>query len=235
MASIPASQLVGPVVVVDKTAEVRPRTGLSAHRRGSGRPRVRARPGPAGRWVLFRSVGIARPGRGLVPEPRPRGSEQPRPRRLRPEVAGRAPQHRRLRLRDGRYRRGSAGGMDPGFPVHNFLLGAGRYGLTQLANLTQLAEHRRADRRRPAETGRRHRQSLARARLRLALIAGGPWRASRARSPAPRQTVASCASSAWPFSSASAAERNSARREAAPPDPASDPAAVISLAKLSEP
>ncbi len=31
-----------------------------------------------------------------------------------------------------------AGGMDPGFPVHNFLLGAGRYGLTQLASLDRL-------------------------------------------------------------------------------------------------
>ena len=33
---------------------------------------------------------------------------------------------------------GSAGAMDPPFPLHNFLLGAGRYGLTQLANLEQL-------------------------------------------------------------------------------------------------
>jgi kynurenine formamidase len=33
---------------------------------------------------------------------------------------------------------GSAGGMDPPFPLHNFLLGAGRLGLTQLANLDQL-------------------------------------------------------------------------------------------------
>ena len=33
---------------------------------------------------------------------------------------------------------GSAGGFDPPFPVHNFLLGAGKYGLTQLANLAQL-------------------------------------------------------------------------------------------------
>ena len=30
---------------------------------------------------------------------------------------------------------GAAGGFDPAFPVHNFLLGAGRYGLTQLANV----------------------------------------------------------------------------------------------------
>jgi kynurenine formamidase len=33
---------------------------------------------------------------------------------------------------------GSAGGMDPPFPLHNFLLGAGRLGLTQLANLDKL-------------------------------------------------------------------------------------------------
>jgi kynurenine formamidase len=33
---------------------------------------------------------------------------------------------------------GSAGGFDPPFPVHSFFLGAGKYGLTQLANLAQL-------------------------------------------------------------------------------------------------
>lgn len=33
---------------------------------------------------------------------------------------------------------GSAGDMDPPFPVHNLLLGAGRLGLTQLANLDRL-------------------------------------------------------------------------------------------------
>jgi kynurenine formamidase len=33
---------------------------------------------------------------------------------------------------------GAAGGFDPPFPVHSFLLGAGKYGLTQLANLDQL-------------------------------------------------------------------------------------------------
>ena len=33
---------------------------------------------------------------------------------------------------------GSAGGMEPPFPLHNFLLGAGRLGLTQLANLDKL-------------------------------------------------------------------------------------------------
>jgi kynurenine formamidase len=33
---------------------------------------------------------------------------------------------------------GAAGGFDPPFPVHNLLLGAGRLGLTQLANLDKL-------------------------------------------------------------------------------------------------
>ena len=28
--------------------------------------------------------------------------------------------------------------IEPPFPAHNFLLGAGKYGLTQLANLAQL-------------------------------------------------------------------------------------------------
>jgi len=33
---------------------------------------------------------------------------------------------------------GAAGGFDPPFPVHSLLLGAGRLGLTQLANLDRL-------------------------------------------------------------------------------------------------
>jgi kynurenine formamidase len=35
---------------------------------------------------------------------------------------------------------GAAGGFDPPFPVHHHLLGQGRYGLTQLANLDRLPE-----------------------------------------------------------------------------------------------
>ena len=33
---------------------------------------------------------------------------------------------------------GMAGGFDPPFPCHNFMHGAGKYGLTQLANLSRL-------------------------------------------------------------------------------------------------
>ena len=37
-----------------------------------------------------------------------------------------------------RCRRGRRGGFDPPFPVHNHMLGAGKYGITQLANLARL-------------------------------------------------------------------------------------------------
>jgi kynurenine formamidase len=33
---------------------------------------------------------------------------------------------------------GAAHGFDPPFPVHHHLLGAGKYGITQLANLAEL-------------------------------------------------------------------------------------------------
>jgi kynurenine formamidase len=33
---------------------------------------------------------------------------------------------------------GQAGGFEPPFPVHNYMLGAGKYGITQLANLARL-------------------------------------------------------------------------------------------------
>ena len=53
---------------------------------------------------------------------------------------------------------GAAGGFDPPFPVHHFLLGAGKYGLTQLANLAELPPVGRRDRRGAAEARGRDRQ-----------------------------------------------------------------------------
>ena len=38
---------------------------------------------------------------------------------------------------------GTAHSFDPPFPCHSFLLGAGKYGLTQLQNLARLPRHRR--------------------------------------------------------------------------------------------
>jgi kynurenine formamidase len=39
---------------------------------------------------------------------------------------------------DGRHDAGAAAGFAPPFPCHSFLLGAGKYGLTQLQNLHRL-------------------------------------------------------------------------------------------------
>ena len=39
---------------------------------------------------------------------------------------------------DGRHRRGPGLGFDPAFPCHQEVLGAGKYGLTQLRNLDRL-------------------------------------------------------------------------------------------------
>ena len=52
---------------------------------------------------------------------------------------------------------GLAHAFDPAFPVHHLLLGAGKYGLTQLANLAELPPHGRDRDRRAAQARRRHR------------------------------------------------------------------------------
>ena len=75
---------------------------------------------------------------------------------------------RRRRRRDGRHRRGRRALVRPAVPVHHFLLGAGKYGLTQLANLGAAAADRRGADRGAAAARRRHRQPGARARARAA-------------------------------------------------------------------
>jgi kynurenine formamidase len=139
VASIPASRLVGPVVVVDRTEAVAADPGylltaadLDAHEAEHG-------PIGPGSWVFFRTgwgsraqdeaaflnVGEQGP---ISPGPDVSGA---RWLAEHPNVIGYGVETVGIDA-------GSAGGMDPGFPVHNFLLGAGRYGLTQLANLAAL-------------------------------------------------------------------------------------------------
>ena len=126
--------------MIDKTAETEADNGylltvadLEAWEADNGRV-------PEGAWVLIRTgwqsraqdqdaflnVGTTRAAdagtrrRGLaLARRRPRRSSGSAPRR-----SGSTPAPR--------------GGFDPPFPLHNFLLGAGRLGLTQLANLDKL-------------------------------------------------------------------------------------------------
>jgi kynurenine formamidase len=139
VASIEPTRLIGPACVIDKTAETEADNGylltvadLEAWESEHGRI-------PDGAWVLFRTgwqsraqdettflnageQGPVTPGPD-VEASRWLAGERP--------IAG-------FGVETVGIDAGSAGGMDPPFPLHNFLLGAGRLGLTQLANLDQL-------------------------------------------------------------------------------------------------
>jgi kynurenine formamidase len=139
VASVPPAKLVGPAVVVDLTDEVAQDPGtlltvahLEAFEAGHGRI-------PDGAWVLLRTGWDARAhDEEAFLNAGPDGPVTPGPdvgasRWLSEErgIAG-------FGVETVGIDAGAAGGFDPPFPVHHFVLGAGRYGLTQLANLAEL-------------------------------------------------------------------------------------------------
>jgi kynurenine formamidase len=139
VASVAPGRLVGPAAVVDKSAEVAADPGylltaadLDAYEAQHGQI-------APGTWLVFGSGWGARAQDeaaflNLGPEgPTSPGPDVSGARWLaeHPNVVG-------FGVETVGIDAGSAGGMDPGFPVHNFLLGAGRYGLTQLANVGAL-------------------------------------------------------------------------------------------------
>ena len=130
----------GPAAVIDKSAEAAEPTPDYLLTLDDVRAWEAEHGGlPEGGWLLpAHGLGRPRPRSGRVPQ---RGDGQPRRRAPTPSV--RAGWRRRRRSWASAWRpsgtdAGSAGGFDPPFPVHNFLLGAGKYGLTQLANLAEL-------------------------------------------------------------------------------------------------
>jgi kynurenine formamidase len=139
VASVAPARLVGPVAVVDKTEQVAADPGylLSA----SDLDAYEAEHGQIapGSWLIFQTGWGARAQDetaflNLGPDgPTSPGPDVSGARWLaeHPNVVG-------FGVETVGIDAGSAGAMDPGFPVHNFLLGAGRYGLTQLANVHAL-------------------------------------------------------------------------------------------------
>jgi kynurenine formamidase len=139
LASVPASSLVGPCVVIDRVAESEADPGylltaedLDAFEAEHGRL-------APGTWVLLRTGWDARAvdEEAFLNE----GAEGP----VTPGPDASASHW--LAGHDNvvgfgcetvGIDAGAAGGMEPPFPVHNLLLGAGRFGLTQLANLSRL-------------------------------------------------------------------------------------------------
>jgi kynurenine formamidase len=135
VASVPAERLVGPAVVIDKSAEaaedpdyVLTVDELRAFEAEHG-------PLPDGGWLLLRTGWDAR---AHDQDAFLNGAHTPGPDA---ECARWLAQETRLAgigVETVGTDAGAAGGFDPPFPVHAHFLGAGKYGVTQLARLAEL-------------------------------------------------------------------------------------------------
>lgn len=139
VASIPAGRLVGPAVVVDKRAEVAADPGylltaaeLDAHEAEHG-------PIAPGSWLLLRTGWGARADdEAAFLNAGPDGPVTPGPDVSAARWLAEHPNIVGFGCETVGIDAGAAGGMEPAFPLHSFLLGSGRYGLTQLASLDAL-------------------------------------------------------------------------------------------------
>jgi kynurenine formamidase len=137
--SIAPTRLVGPACVVDKTAETEQDPGylltaadLEAWEAEHGRM-------PDGAWVLLRTGwGVRAQDEAAFLNVGDSGPVTPGPDVEASKWLARERQISGFGVETVGIDAGAAGGMDPPFPVHNLLLGAGRLGLTQLANLDRL-------------------------------------------------------------------------------------------------
>jgi kynurenine formamidase len=139
VASVPASRLVGPVAVVDRSVAVADEPGYLLTAQDLDDHEAEHGPFTPGTWVVLRTGWGVRGGDeaaflnvGLQGPVTP-GPDVGAARWLaeHPNVVG-------FGVETVGIDAGAAGGFDPPFPLHNFLLGAGRYGLTQLANVERL-------------------------------------------------------------------------------------------------
>jgi kynurenine formamidase len=139
VSQVPPSQLIGPAAVIDKSAECARNPDFLLQVEDVEDWQRQHGPVPAGGWLLFRSgwdnrahdqtaflnaneTGPHTPGVS-VELAKWLGEEAP--------IVG-------FGVETVGTDAGAAHSFDPAFPCHNFLLGAGKYGLTQLANLSRL-------------------------------------------------------------------------------------------------
>jgi kynurenine formamidase len=139
VAQIPPGRLVGPAVVLDRTAEVAKDPDYLLRIEDVEAFEAEHGPLPDGGWVLYRTGWDARaddedaflnadqagPHTPGIAADCARWLAEERP------IVG-------LGVETVGTDAGAAGGFDPPFPCHSFLLGAGKCGLTQLANLARL-------------------------------------------------------------------------------------------------
>jgi kynurenine formamidase len=139
VAGVPLRRLVGPAVVIDKSAEAEQDPGYLLTLDDIRAFEAEHGPLPEGGWLLLRTGWDARANDQDAflnvqdGQPRTPGPDVECARWMAQEspLVG-------FGVETVGTDAGSAGGFDPPFPAHHFLLGAGKYGVTQLANLAQL-------------------------------------------------------------------------------------------------
>jgi kynurenine formamidase len=139
LATMPASDLVGPAIVIDRVAETESDPDYLLRVDDLRAWEAERGPLPAGGWLLLRTGWDSRADDTAAFLNA--GDGQPRSPGLDAECA-RFVAHETALVGVGvetvGIDAGAAGGFDPPFPVHHFMLGAGKYGLTQLANVAML-------------------------------------------------------------------------------------------------
>jgi kynurenine formamidase len=139
VASVPPARLVGPVAVIDRSAEVAADPGYlltAADLDGFEAEHGAIAPGT---WIVFRTGWGARAAdEAAFLNAGPEGPVTPGPDVEASRWLAEHPGVVGFGVETVGIDAGAAGGFDPGFPLHNLLLGAGRYGLTQLANVERL-------------------------------------------------------------------------------------------------
>jgi kynurenine formamidase len=139
VASVPPASLVGPAAVIDKTAETEADPGylltaadLDAWEAENGAI-------APGTWILLRTGwGSRAQDEAAFLNVGDEGPVTPGPDVSASEWIAQKEGVVGFGVETVGIDAGAAGGMDPAFPLHNMVLGAGRYGLTQLANLDAL-------------------------------------------------------------------------------------------------
>jgi len=139
VASVPPARLVGPAVVIDRSAEAEADPDYLLRVEDVRAFELEYGPIPDGAWLLLRTGWDARADDEVAflnaedGRPRTPGVDAVCARWLAQEraIVG-------IGVETVGTDAGAAGGFDPPFPVHHYMLGAGKYGLTQLANLAEL-------------------------------------------------------------------------------------------------
>ena len=138
VSQVPATQLVGPAVVVDKSAECAANPDFLLEIEHLEQWQQEHRPLPPGGWMLYRTGWDARANDQAAflnaneTGPHTPGISVACARWIAEQsILG-------VGVETVGTDAGAAHSFDPPFPCHSFLLGAGKYGLTQLANVAQL-------------------------------------------------------------------------------------------------